>query len=62
MYFALHRIGRIRKFLDQKSVERLVHAYVTSRLDMNNGPLYGLPDSTIAPPQRAQNSAARLIC
>ena len=62
MYFALHRIGRIRKFLDQQSVERLVHAYVTSRLDMCNGLLYGLPYSTIAPLQRVQNSAARLVC
>ena len=62
MYFALHKIGKIRKFLDQQSVERLVHAYVTSRLDMCNGLLYGLPYSTIAPLQRVQNSAARLVC
>ena len=60
--FNLYKIGRIRKFLDRSSVERLVHALVISKLDMNNGLLYGLPDNVLAPFQRVQNSAARLIC
>ena len=42
--------------------QRLVHALVISKLDMNNGLLYGLPDSVTAPLQRVQNSAARLVC
>ncbi|MCG8430354.1 MAG: reverse transcriptase family protein, partial [Candidatus Omnitrophica bacterium] len=60
-YASLYKIGRIRKFLDQTSTARLVHAFVTSRLDTNNGLLYGLPGKTIALLQRVQNSAARLI-
>jgi len=60
--FSLHKIGRIRKYLDQASAERLVHAFVSSRLDMNNGILYGLPENAIAPLQRVQNTAARVIC
>ena len=51
MYFALHRIGR--SSLTKRVLSALyIYAYVTSRLDMNNGLLYGLPDSTIAPLQR----------
>ena len=49
MFFSLYKIGRIRKYLDKTSTERLVHAFVTSRLDGNNGILYGLPAKTIAP-------------
>ncbi|XP_064645923.1 uncharacterized protein LOC135499188 [Lineus longissimus] len=59
---SLYKIGRIRKFLDKRSAERLVQAFITSRLDSNNGILYGLPDTTLAPLQRVQNMAARLIC
>ena len=58
---SLYNIGRVRKFLDQASAERLVCALVTSRLDCNNGILYGLPDNVIAPLQRIQNWAARII-
>jgi hypothetical protein len=38
-----YKIGRIRKHLDQRSTERLIHAFISSRLDCNNGLLYGLP-------------------
>ena len=30
---AIRNIGRLRKYLDQPSTERLVHAFVTSKLD-----------------------------
>jgi len=53
--FALHRIGQIRKSLDQKSTETLIHAFITSRLDQCNSLLYGLPDCQIAKLQRIQN-------
>jgi len=51
----------MRKYLDQPSTERLVHAFVTSRLDCNNSLLYGLPANQLQPLQRIQNTAARLI-
>ncbi|XP_072046503.1 uncharacterized protein [Amphiura filiformis] len=31
--FAIRKIGKLRRYLDQDSAEKLVHAYVTSRLD-----------------------------
>ena len=58
--FGIYKIGRIRRYLDQPTTERLVHAFVSTRLDCNNSLLCGLPFSHIAPLQRVQNSAARL--
>ena len=40
---------------------RFVTAFVTSRLDYCNAFLAGLPQSTIAPLQRVQNAAVRLV-
>lgn len=60
--FALYQIGRLRKFLDKPSSERLVHAFISSRLDGNNGVLFGLPEKTLARLQRIQNAAARIVC
>ena len=59
--FALRAIGQIRKYLNRSSSEKLVHAFVTSRLDYCNCLLYGLPDKLISKLQRIQNSAARLV-
>ena len=59
--FGIYKIGKMRKYLDQSSTERLVHAFVTSRLDCNNSLLYGLPIGDIKSLQRVQNSAARLV-
>ena len=58
---ALHKIGKIRNCLDQKTTEMLVHAFVSSRLDNCNSLLYGLPDCHLNKLQRIQNSAARLV-
>ncbi len=33
---SLWRIGRLRKFLDQSNTEKLIHVFVTSRLDYCN--------------------------
>jgi hypothetical protein len=58
---SLYKIGRIKEYFDQTSIERLIHAFVTSHLDSNNCLLYGLPDKTIVPLQRIQNRAARIL-
>lgn len=59
--FALRRIGTVRKFLDQTNSEKLIHAFVTSKLDYCNSLLYGLPDKQISKLQRIQNCAARIL-
>ena len=57
----IHMLGRIRKYLDNDSTERLVHAFITSRLDCCNSLLFGLPDSDLQKLQRLQNASARLV-
>jgi hypothetical protein len=59
--FALYNIGKLRKYLDQPSTEKLVHSFVTSRLDNCNSLLFGLPGLELDRLQRIQNAAARLV-
>ena len=59
--FAIYKIGQLSKYLDRDSIERLVHAFVSSRLDSCNSLLYGLPANEIMKLQRVQNAAARLV-
>ena len=59
--FALKKISSIRRYLDKSSTEKLVHSFISSRLDNCNSLLIGLPDKDIRKLQRLQSSAARLI-
>ena len=58
---AIRKIGQIRHYLDKNITEKLVHAFITSRIDSCNSLLFGLPDAQIAKFQRIQNMAARLV-
>lgn len=60
-FFALKNIGKIRNYISQSDCERLVHAFITSKLDMCNSILIGLPSTEIDKLQRLQNTAARLL-
>jgi len=60
-HFHLRNIGKIRKYLNLDSANKVVHAFISSRLDYNNSLLYGLPKTQILKLQRLQNSAARII-
>jgi hypothetical protein len=51
----------IRKYLNSHAAEQIIHSVVTSRLDMGNSLLFGLPQTQISRLQRVQNSAARVI-
>ena len=57
----LCRIGQIRKFLDPSSAATIIHAFITSRIDQNNGLLYGIPAYQTNKLQRIQNAAARML-
>ena len=59
--FGLWKIGRIRKLLDRTLTERLIHSFITSRLDYCNSLLYGLDKKVLRPLVLIHNSAARLI-
>ena len=46
--YHIRNIGKIRRFLDCNSCEKIVHAFITSRLNLNNALLAGLPGDTVA--------------
>ena len=59
--FHLRNISRVRRFLTAAATEQVVHAIVTSRLDIGNALLYRLPLKQMQRLQKIQNWAARLI-
>ena len=62
-FYCLYNIRQffIRKYLSRESTEKLVHAFISSRLDYCNSLLYGIPDYQISKFQRVMNASARLI-
>ena len=60
-YLHLRAISHVRKYLTTEAAERIIHAFVTSRLDSNNSLLQGTPDYMLDKLQLIQNHAARLI-
>ena len=61
VYYHLHNIRQIRKFLTPPSAKLLVQGVIMARIDYCNGLLYGVPDVHLSKLQLLQNSAARLI-
>ncbi len=62
-YYHLKNIEelRIRCFVSSKDLEKLVHAFITSRVNYCNCLLTGLPKKTIRQLKRTQNAAARIL-
>ncbi len=60
-YYHLRNIARIRRFVSRQDLEKLVHAFITSRVDYCTGLLTGLPKKTIRQLQLIQNTAARIL-
>ena len=61
VYYHLHNIRRIRKFLTYESTKLLVLAVIMARIDYCDGLLYRVPAVHLSKLQRLQNTAARLI-
>ena len=59
--FELRRINSTRHYLSVEATQKLVVAFVMSRLDYCNFLLYGCPQYLINRLQKVQNNAARLI-
>ena len=59
--FFLYDIRHIRKYLTSECTEKLIDAFITSRLDYCNSLLYGVPDHHMQKLQRVMNASARLI-
>ena len=60
-FFWLCQLRRVRRSLDVESVNTLVHAFVTKRLDYCNSVLAEEPWSVTDQLQRVLNAAARLV-
>jgi len=60
-FYHIRRLKQVRKLLGPDVTAKLVTSLVFSRLDYCNAVLAGLPRSTIAPLQRVQNAAARVV-
>ena len=60
-YIYLRWLGQIRKFLNDDSVVKLVHAFITSKLDNLNSLLIKIPDCKVKRLQRIQNNAAKIV-
>ena len=59
-FFHLRNISKIRDCLSLADTEKLVHAFITSKIDSANSLLYGLPKFLIDGLQTVQNAAARV--
>ncbi len=57
-YYHLKNIARIRCFVSSQDLEKLVHVFITSRVDYCNGLL---PQKSIRQLQLIQNTAARIL-
>jgi len=60
-FYHLRRLRQLKRHVSQDTLRQLVSGFILNRLDYCNSLLYGLPWSTIAPLQRMQNAAARLV-
>ena len=60
-FYYLYNIRHIRKYFSRESTEKLVHAFISSRLDYCNSLLYGIPEYQTMKLQRVMNASARLI-
>ena len=60
-FYHLRNIAKIRNCLSQDNAEKLVHAFISSKVDFCNALQYGLPQSVIDRLQYVQNCAVRLV-
>lgn len=60
-FYHLRNISKVRSILSLSDAEKLVHAFVSSRLDYCNALLIGIPRKSLQRLQYIQNSAARIL-
>ena len=60
-YQQLYSISKVRKCLDAKSLEIIIHSFITTKLDYCNSILYNCDQQLLSRLQRVQNAAARLL-
>jgi hypothetical protein len=61
-WYHLRTISKIRSSLSKQTCELLVHAFITSRIDLCNGLLSGATKKNLNRLQRLFNASARVVC
>ena len=59
--FVSGNLFKIRKYLTDEATSKVVHAFVTTKLEYCNHLYFGLPKYQVNKMQRVQNTAARLV-
>ena len=60
-FFQLRLIAKMKSFVTRKDLEKIVHAFIFTRLDYGNALYYGVHQKTLNRLQLVQNAAARLL-
>ena len=60
-FFHLRRLRQLRYVLTPTTMQRLISAFILSKLDYCNSVLAGLPAATLSPLQRVMNAVVRLV-
>ncbi len=60
-FFQLRLLAKVKPILSSKNFERVIHAFITSRLDYCNSLYFGTGQTALSRLQRVQNAAARLL-
>ena len=59
-YMQLRNINAVKRYMDKETLNTLIHAFVTSRIDYGNGLLYGIPETMLSKVQlRSKNCHKR---
>ncbi len=60
-FFQLRLLAKVKPILSSKNFEKVIHAFITSRLDYCNSLYFGIGQTALSRLQRVQNAAARLL-
>ena len=60
-FFQLRTLAKIKSFLSPKDLEKVIHAFISSRLDYCNSLYTGISHSSLSCLQLVQNAAAGLL-
>ncbi len=61
IFFQLRQLSKIKSFLSFKDFERIIHIFISSRLDYFNGFYVGISQASLTRLQMVQIAAARLL-
>jgi hypothetical protein len=60
-FLYIRNIGKLKPYLDRASLETIIHAFITTKLDYCNSLFCGISKSQLSRLQRVQNTVARIL-